>query len=210
MPASCPGSRRCTPTPSPARRISRVFTVRAEATGELRERAGAAGADDESPDACGTSWARSASGQSKGVTDAPERKWPRASMRARSNHASPGVCQANVLCISLWIVSMNMLVSGCTAVDWRGCGKVGNHWANPPHQVAGFAVKGRTSGEWRTTPVNLLTHEGRRFLVAPRGETRCLMRKFALCKGPLWLPAALSAPAARAGPEGLHSRTGFA
>jgi deazaflavin-dependent oxidoreductase (nitroreductase family) len=35
-----------------------------------------------------------------------------------------------------------------------------------------LAVKGRTSGEWRTTPVNLLTHDGRRFLVAPRGETQ--------------------------------------
>jgi deazaflavin-dependent oxidoreductase (nitroreductase family) len=35
-----------------------------------------------------------------------------------------------------------------------------------------LAVEGRTSGEWRTTPVNLLTHEGRRYLVAPRGETQ--------------------------------------
>ena len=33
-------------------------------------------------------------------------------------------------------------------------------------------VRGRTSGEWRTTPVNLLTLDGRRFLVAPRGETQ--------------------------------------
>jgi deazaflavin-dependent oxidoreductase (nitroreductase family) len=35
-----------------------------------------------------------------------------------------------------------------------------------------LAVKGRTSGEWRTTPVNLLDLEGRRYLVAPRGETQ--------------------------------------
>ena len=35
-----------------------------------------------------------------------------------------------------------------------------------------LAVKGRTSGQWRTTPVNLLTRERRRYLVAPRGETR--------------------------------------
>ena len=35
-----------------------------------------------------------------------------------------------------------------------------------------LAVKGRTSGQWRTTPVNLLTHDGRRYLVAPRGETQ--------------------------------------
>jgi len=33
-------------------------------------------------------------------------------------------------------------------------------------------VRGRTSGEWRTTPVNLLTLDGQRFLVAPRGETQ--------------------------------------
>ena len=34
-----------------------------------------------------------------------------------------------------------------------------------------LAVKGRTSGQWRTTPVNPLTHDGRRYLVAARGET---------------------------------------
>jgi deazaflavin-dependent oxidoreductase (nitroreductase family) len=33
-------------------------------------------------------------------------------------------------------------------------------------------VRGRTSGEWRTTPVNLLTYEGSRYLVAPRGQTQ--------------------------------------
>ncbi|HEV3289326.1 MAG TPA: nitroreductase/quinone reductase family protein [Streptosporangiaceae bacterium] len=35
-----------------------------------------------------------------------------------------------------------------------------------------LAVRGRTSGEWRTTPVNLLTLNGERYLVAPRGETQ--------------------------------------
>jgi deazaflavin-dependent oxidoreductase (nitroreductase family) len=35
-----------------------------------------------------------------------------------------------------------------------------------------LAVKGRKTGEWRTTPVNLLTHDGARYLVAPRGETQ--------------------------------------
>lgn len=35
-----------------------------------------------------------------------------------------------------------------------------------------LAVKGRTSGLWRTTPVNLLTIDGTRFLVAPRGQTQ--------------------------------------
>jgi deazaflavin-dependent oxidoreductase (nitroreductase family) len=33
-------------------------------------------------------------------------------------------------------------------------------------------VRGRTSGEWRTTPVNLLTYEGSQYLVAPRGHTQ--------------------------------------
>jgi deazaflavin-dependent oxidoreductase (nitroreductase family) len=35
-----------------------------------------------------------------------------------------------------------------------------------------LAVRGRTSGEWRTTPVNLLILDGRRYLVAPRGHTQ--------------------------------------
>jgi deazaflavin-dependent oxidoreductase (nitroreductase family) len=33
-------------------------------------------------------------------------------------------------------------------------------------------VRGRSSGEWRTTPVNLLTVDGVRYLVAPRGVTQ--------------------------------------
>jgi deazaflavin-dependent oxidoreductase (nitroreductase family) len=35
-----------------------------------------------------------------------------------------------------------------------------------------LAVRGRTSGEWRTVPVNLLTLDGHRYLVSPRGETQ--------------------------------------
>jgi deazaflavin-dependent oxidoreductase (nitroreductase family) len=33
-----------------------------------------------------------------------------------------------------------------------------------------LAVRGRTSGAWRTTPVNLLEHDGHRYLVSARGE----------------------------------------
>jgi deazaflavin-dependent oxidoreductase (nitroreductase family) len=33
-------------------------------------------------------------------------------------------------------------------------------------------VRGRTSGDWRKSPVNLLHHDGARFLVAPRGRTQ--------------------------------------
>src|SRR5215475_176787 len=33
-------------------------------------------------------------------------------------------------------------------------------------------VRGRKSGQWRSNPVNVLTHEGHRYLVAPRGHTQ--------------------------------------
>jgi deazaflavin-dependent oxidoreductase (nitroreductase family) len=33
-------------------------------------------------------------------------------------------------------------------------------------------VRGRKSGQWRRTPVNPLTFEGQRYLVAPRGHTQ--------------------------------------
>lgn len=33
-------------------------------------------------------------------------------------------------------------------------------------------VRGRKSGEWRSTPVNVLTVAGERYLVAPRGTTQ--------------------------------------
>lgn len=33
-------------------------------------------------------------------------------------------------------------------------------------------VRGRKSGEWRSTPVNLLAIDGERYLVAPRGTTQ--------------------------------------
>ena len=32
-------------------------------------------------------------------------------------------------------------------------------------------VRGRKSGEWRSSPVNMLTFDSERYLVAPRGET---------------------------------------
>jgi deazaflavin-dependent oxidoreductase (nitroreductase family) len=35
-----------------------------------------------------------------------------------------------------------------------------------------LAVRGRSSGEWRTTPINLLSYRGERYLVAPRGVTQ--------------------------------------
>ena len=35
-----------------------------------------------------------------------------------------------------------------------------------------LAVRGRSSGAWRTVPVNLLVVDGERYLVAPRGTTQ--------------------------------------
>ncbi|MBN0043587.1 nitroreductase family deazaflavin-dependent oxidoreductase [Streptomyces actuosus] len=35
-----------------------------------------------------------------------------------------------------------------------------------------LAVRGRKSGQWRTTPVNLLAIDGRQYLVAPRGHVQ--------------------------------------
>jgi len=35
-----------------------------------------------------------------------------------------------------------------------------------------LAVRGRKSGEWRTTPVNLLTVDGQQYLLAPRGHVQ--------------------------------------
>jgi deazaflavin-dependent oxidoreductase (nitroreductase family) len=46
-------------------------------------------------------------------------------------------------------------------------------------------VRGRTSGEWRTTPVNLLTLDSDRYLVAPRGVTQWVRNLRAAGEGEL-------------------------
>jgi deazaflavin-dependent oxidoreductase (nitroreductase family) len=48
-------------------------------------------------------------------------------------------------------------------------------------------VRGRTSGEWRSAPVNLLTYEGKRYLVAPRGQTQWARNMRAASEGELLL-----------------------
>jgi deazaflavin-dependent oxidoreductase (nitroreductase family) len=50
-----------------------------------------------------------------------------------------------------------------------------------------LAVRGRTSGETRTTPVNLLTHDGAQYLVAPRGTTQWVRNLRAAGEGELRL-----------------------
>jgi len=46
-------------------------------------------------------------------------------------------------------------------------------------------VRGRTTGEWRTTPVNLLTLDEARYLVAPRGRTQWVRNLGAAGEGEL-------------------------
>jgi deazaflavin-dependent oxidoreductase (nitroreductase family) len=46
-------------------------------------------------------------------------------------------------------------------------------------------VKGRKSGEWRTTPVNPLSLDGTRYLVAPRGNTQWVRNLRAVGSGEL-------------------------
>ena len=50
-----------------------------------------------------------------------------------------------------------------------------------------LAVRGRTTGQWRTTPVNLLEYEGERYLVAPRGTTQWVRNLRAAGEGELRL-----------------------
>jgi deazaflavin-dependent oxidoreductase (nitroreductase family) len=46
-------------------------------------------------------------------------------------------------------------------------------------------IRGRTSGEWRTTPVNLLTLDGEHYLVAARGHTHWVRNLRAAGEGEL-------------------------
>ena len=48
-------------------------------------------------------------------------------------------------------------------------------------------VRGRRSGEWRETPVNVMTHDGHRYLVAPRGHTQWVRNLRAAGQGELRL-----------------------
>jgi deazaflavin-dependent oxidoreductase (nitroreductase family) len=54
-------------------------------------------------------------------------------------------------------------------------GRIVSRFLNPLLMRVGLvptlAVRGRTSGQWRTVPVNVLVYNGRRYLVSARGET---------------------------------------
>jgi deazaflavin-dependent oxidoreductase (nitroreductase family) len=63
--------------------------------------------------------------------------------------------------------------------------RVVNPWLMRLGIVPTLAVRGRTSGEWRTVPVNVLEHEGQRYLVAPRGDTQWVRNLRAIGQGEL-------------------------
>jgi deazaflavin-dependent oxidoreductase (nitroreductase family) len=48
-----------------------------------------------------------------------------------------------------------------------------------------LAVRGRTSGEWRTVPVNVVEFKGQHYLVAPRGDTQWVRNLRATGQGEL-------------------------
>ena len=50
-----------------------------------------------------------------------------------------------------------------------------------------LAVRGRRTGEWRVTPVNLLVVDGERYLLAPRGATQWVRNLRAAGEGELRL-----------------------
>jgi len=51
--------------------------------------------------------------------------------------------------------------------------------------VARLSVPGRISGQWRTTPVVILEHDGERYLVAPGGHTEWARNLRAAARGRL-------------------------
>jgi deazaflavin-dependent oxidoreductase (nitroreductase family) len=59
------------------------------------------------------------------------------------------------------------------------------HWGISVWGSRELQVRGRRSGELRTVPVNLLTHEGRQYLVAPRGRTQWVRNLRAAGEGEL-------------------------
>lgn len=78
---------------------------------------------------------------------------------ARRRRYGPAMAERRYLAPGIGTRIFNLLPSGLAALGI-------SVWGSRT-----LAVRGRRSGEWRTVPVNLLEHEGRRFLVAPRGET---------------------------------------
>src|SRR5437763_1331778 len=72
-------------------------------------------------------------------------------MATSEHYQRPGWFTTNVF---------NRLIAGLTRIGVSGYG------------LRVLEVRGRKSGEWRSTPVNLLRLEGAEYLVAPRGHTQ--------------------------------------
>ena len=68
------------------------------------------------------------------------------------------------------LTRMGLDVAGSRVLEVKG--RKTGEWRRTPVNLLVFEVRGRTSGQPRRTPVNLLTFESARFLVAPRGETQ--------------------------------------
>ncbi|MCO1656528.1 nitroreductase/quinone reductase family protein [Pseudonocardia humida] len=64
-----------------------------------------------------------------------------------------------------------------------------------------LAVRGRSSGQWRTVPVNLLVIDGERYLVAPRGHTQWVRNMRAAGGGELRLGRTVEAIAVEELPD---------
>jgi deazaflavin-dependent oxidoreductase (nitroreductase family) len=63
--------------------------------------------------------------------------------------------------------------------------KIANRFVTLFGVATTLAIRGRTSGEWRTTPVNVLEYQGSRYLVSPRGETQWVRNLRAAGEGEL-------------------------
>jgi deazaflavin-dependent oxidoreductase (nitroreductase family) len=70
---------------------------------------------------------------------------------------------------------MNPLIAGLTRLGMS------------PRGAHVLATMGRTTGSWRTTPVNPMEYEGNRYLVAPRGSTHWARNLLAHPEGELRL-----------------------
>jgi hypothetical protein len=68
----------------------------------------------------------------------------------------PRGAKASVLCISLWMISPNTLVSRCAAVDERGCGKVDNRRSASPYPSRGPSAVHMQSELSTVQPVSLV------------------------------------------------------
>jgi deazaflavin-dependent oxidoreductase (nitroreductase family) len=99
---------------------------------------------------------------------------------AASRHVQPG----------RWTLLLNR---GVAALARRGISVLGSRM---------LYVRGRTSGEWRSTPVNLLTHDGARYLVSPRGDTQWVRNLRAAGQGELRLGRQIEAFTATEVPDG--------